>query len=115
MTDRLEEIKARYDEGITTYWGRPTVGWLIAENEWLQAQLSDCEAFGTKLFKKAQHEKHELIDSLERAMAQRDALAARLAAVEALHVSDGGKMDPYCRQCGWTFPCPTVRAARGEA
>lgn len=47
---------------------------------------------------------------------QRDALAARIAAVEALHRPDGpGRCDepgcpPGCVECGDDWPCATVRA-----
>lgn len=50
-------------------------------------------------------------------VAERDDLAARVARVEALHVeheSGGG-----CHECDWDmaqgYPCPTLKALRGES
>lgn len=47
--------------------------------------------------------------------ARREAVEARLAAVEALHRPTSAVADPWCRADGQTWPCPTTVALRGES
>lgn len=55
-----------------------------------------------------------LIADLHRVTAERDALAAKVAAVEAMHHSDYVDADVvvhyWCAECGDDFPCATSRA-----
>lgn len=52
---------------------------------------------------------------IERAVeAERDDLAARIARVEALHVRTVFGYNANCEECGTYWPCPTIKALRGE-
>lgn len=42
-------------------------------------------------------------------------LAARVARVEALHVRTVFGYNAHCEECGTYWPCPTIKALRGES